>query len=90
MNFERETRNDVFGIPDLVRLKKDVSCSDLSNASKKTILKAGTEMTVADVLRDDVVTVGLYDGEHNYMADVKNDDIELVKRYCPYFKSIQT
>ena len=42
-------------------------------------------MAVIDVPADEAVTVELYDGEHNYMADVRNEDIELVKRYCTYF-----
>ena len=42
-------------------------------------------MYVVDILRDDVVTIELYDGEHNYMADVRNEDIDLAKRGCTYF-----
>lgn len=84
MNFNHE-RNDFFGISDLVRLKKDTECYDFANDDEKITLKAGIEMYVVDILRDDVVTIELYDGEHNYMADVRNEDIELAKRGCTYF-----
>ena len=42
-------------------------------------------MAVIDVPADEAVTVELYDDEHNYMVDVRNEDIELVKRYCTHF-----
>lgn len=80
------TLNDYFGVPDCVRLKKDITGYDFaSDTEEKILLKAGTLMAVIDVPADEAVTVELYDGEHNYMADVRNEDIELVKRYCTYF-----
>lgn len=85
-NIPADTLNDYFGIPDDVRLKKDIIGYDFaSDTNEKILLKAGTIMTVIDVPADEAVTVELYDGEHNYMANVRNEDLELVKRCCEYF-----